>query len=70
MIKLADSRISIHALRGEGDEFGRPVSSRKFISIHALRGEGDKIKHGEWTKDDSFQSTPSVGRATMFTGHL
>ena len=35
------SKISIHALREEGDGWllGRPVSSR--ISIHALREEGD-----------------------------
>ena len=36
-----------------------------FISIHALRGEGDG---GELTKEKVakiFQSTPSVGRATL-----
>ena len=34
-------RISIHALRGEGDNnfFNRRLDI--FISIHALRGEGD-----------------------------
>ena len=39
---FASRRISIHALRGEGDQiavirFGQQVE----ISIHALRGEGD-----------------------------
>ena len=36
-------KISIHALRGEGDlHFVRELSSREVISIHALRGEGDQ----------------------------
>ncbi len=36
--------ISIHALRGEGDDF-KPdtVYDFVYISIHALRGEGDKV---------------------------
>ena len=34
--------ISIHALRGEGDDELSSMSSIKYISIHALRGEGDK----------------------------
>ena len=33
--------ISIHALRGEGDDALRKMSVVLFISIHALRGEGD-----------------------------
>ena len=34
-------RISIHALRGEGDR-EKPLFATKYgISIHALRGEGD-----------------------------
>ena len=34
--------ISIHALRGEGDQgFDKTLDSWKLISIHALRGEGD-----------------------------
>ncbi len=40
-------RISIHALREEGDllAHGAPVSSH-MISIHALREEGDLLAHG------------------------
>ena len=33
--------ISIHALRGEGDNNVVRARSKIFISIHALRGEGD-----------------------------
>ena len=59
------AEISIHALRGEGDRGQFCFSDIKLnISIHALRGEGDSksglnVKHGI-----TFQSTPSVGRAT------
>ena len=35
------TRISIHALRGEGDKIGREIGKYIGISIHALRGEGD-----------------------------
>ena len=35
--------ISIHALRGEGDQGGLRVGHSTSISIHALRGEGDPI---------------------------
>ena len=35
------SGISIHALRGEGDESKSDKTDTKRISIHALRGEGD-----------------------------
>ena len=40
-----DEVISIHALRGEGDNF-RPVFGTVIyaISIHALRGEGDPVR--------------------------
>ena len=34
-------RISIHALRGEGDLIVQYGLARVLISIHALRGEGD-----------------------------
>ena len=33
--------ISIHALRGEGDDELTKVQQKLDISIHALRGEGD-----------------------------
>ena len=35
------------------------------ISIHALRGEGDHGKTTEYATPVVFQSTPSVGRATI-----
>ena len=57
--------ISIHALRGEGDEeqtMIRCIDSR--ISIHALRGEGDVVIAPSTPAILKFQSTPSVGRAT------
>ena len=34
-------RISIHALREEGDVGFEPTGNARFISIHALREEGD-----------------------------
>ena len=58
--------ISIHALRGEGDTNALFMCvSRTDISIHALRGEGDKAEWTCSTKQNPFQSTPSVGRATV-----
>ena len=35
------------------------------ISIHALRGEGDEYPYYIAYSDFRFQSTPSVGRATI-----
>ena len=35
------------------------------ISIHALRGEGDRLRRGLIMRAEEFQSTPSVGRATI-----
>ena len=37
------------------------------ISIHALRGEGDEPVKGVGAIPLTFQSTPSVGRATRLT---
>ena len=64
-------RISIHALRGEGDlasvAYNFPPIS---ISIHALRGEGDD-GYTDYIKDSTaFQSTPSVGRATLIVSQF
>ena len=56
--------ISIHALRGEGDVSESYVDGYPKISIHALRGEGDYALRRSILSDQSFQSTPSVGRAT------
>ena len=38
---MNDLKISIHALRGEGDYYSREIGDITEISIHALRGEGD-----------------------------
>ena len=56
--------ISIHALRGEGDMLLRYQPPQITISIHALRGEGDAGLPVIITTNLTFQSTPSVGRAT------
>ena len=59
------SAISIHALRGEGDDQRPARSACRDISIHALRGEGDGEAIQKTADDKIFQSTPSVGRATI-----
>ena len=83
--------ISIHALRGEGDFFLICCRRRSApISIHALRGEGDTsralpLAHRRYfnprppwggrplscckvrSARARFQSTPSVGRATLIS---
>ena len=62
---VAGFGISIHALRGEGDnDSTRPCLSSR-ISIHALRGEGDGSGGFGRQYTAQFQSTPSVGRATL-----
>ena len=42
-VSAGGQRISIHALRGEGDRRRRGPDNYSGISIHALRGEGDGI---------------------------
>ena len=64
-------RISIHALREEGDA----ASSEKerpnfFISIHALREEGDAGVNRIFLDIAQFLSTPSVRRATWSSGSM
>ena len=58
--------ISIHSLRGEGDEIKscQGVCIRS-ISIHSLRGEGDSAVILIMVVITAFQSTPSVGRETL-----
>ena len=60
-------KISIHALREEGDCCFR-LSSFFFvtISIHALREEGDQTISGQIEAAEQFLSTPSARRATCF----
>ena len=49
-----------------GRQQGRYKSrDKRRISIHALRGEGDRVKQCEIQDWKEFQSTPSVGRATI-----
>ena len=59
-----ERRISIHALRGEGDTIAGHAVHLWDISIHALRGEGDQEAVSKYVTKYIFQSTPSVGRAT------
>ena len=57
--------ISIHALRGEGDDRRQErCRQQRHISIHALRGEGDGFPCSSCSFATKFLSTPSVGRAT------
>ena len=56
--------ISIHALRGEGDCAESATELAPWISIHALRVEGDPSSPQEPLGQVTFQSTPSVWRAT------
>ena len=57
--------ISIHALREEGDLGFANQFHQVGISIHALRGEGDNQRSEANSINHTFQSTPSVGRATL-----
>ena len=58
------AKISIHALREEGDHFPFRVPVQIGISIHALREEGDVKATGQIAKLMQFLSTPSARRAT------
>ena len=58
-------RISIHALREEGDELREYLRSRRWISIHALREEGDFTASYSFAGRSKFLSTPSARRATL-----
>ena len=62
---LRQGKISIHALRGEGDSDIQTTRRQSHISIHALRGEGDVAFENDTPVIVAFQSTPSVGRATI-----
>ena len=53
--------ISIHALREEGDRYGRPESGIRRISIHALREEGDTIPQIEINGESDFYPRPPRG---------
>ena len=59
------SRISIHALREEGDPCRNSARYAPFISIHALREEGDADTFCWPQRTSAFLSTPSARRATF-----
>ena len=58
------AKISIHALREEGDVGGDPALGLFGISIHALREEGDDVGVDDVVHIARFLSTPSARRAT------
>ena len=60
-------RISIHALREEGDLWWSAASYLLSISIHALREEGDTLPSTARVRSSRFLSTPSARRATAET---
>ena len=61
----ACGRISIHALREEGDRDKAFAGAEWCISIHALREEGDILCARPSRSFFGFLSTPSARRATM-----
>ena len=61
-------RISIHALREEGDGVRPEVCGCHRISIHALREEGDRPAPASTYTPGRFLSTPSARRATRRSG--
>ena len=64
LIKVKDVKISIHALREEGDWHRSRPRLIKIISIHALREEGDFMRLTGILWSVKFLSTPSARRAT------
>ena len=59
-------KISIHALREEGDLYFMALYyNHDDISIHALREEGDRRGDNPMEERKKFLSTPSVRRATL-----
>ena len=67
MTEAAVPRISIHALREEGDRWSADDLIKAAISIHALREEGDPAPHIPFSASHKFLSTPSARRATITT---
>ena len=63
-ITIFTERISIHALREEGDRQAFQVQKYYEISIHALREEGDQHSGTRRPSLKRFLSTPSARRAT------
>ena len=65
---IPENKISIHALREEGDRMGWKCQEMQGISIHALREEGDGAIFDDGLPTCKFLSTPSARRATS-SGH-
>ena len=62
------SRISIHALRVEGDVGCEIQGFLPQISIHALRVEGDNyVFHADMTHCDFYPRPPGGGRRQWYT---
>ena len=62
----AETNISIHALREEGDSsVPHRQTTKDNISIHALREEGDGFSTADQETATIFLSTPSARRATV-----
>ena len=63
----ASAKISIHALRGEGDTKYRRTVKLDSISIHALRGEGDaNLSHSVVLIDISIHALRGEGDGVTF----
>ena len=58
---MLEQMISIHALRGEGDEVCPLVFDAFGISIHALRGEGDLSERVKMLEHKNFNPRPPWG---------
>ena len=63
-VSTISKRISIHALREEGDDDVSLLRRGDRISIHALREEGDRDADDRRAAVVGFLSTPSARRAT------
>ena len=62
-------KISIHALRGEGDDGGAETEHKGItISIHALRGEGDHLIFRHMFLYQDFNPRPPWGGRRMGAG--
>ena len=68
LLRLAPQKISIHALREEGDLCFFLADDEDDISIHALREEGDPAVEHQKQVLNKFLSTPSARRATHREG--
>ena len=63
-------RISIHALREEGDAGPTVVPPTTMISIHALREEGDQLSHHSPSMTANFYPRPPRGGRRCYATHV